>query len=67
MKILVGIKHVPDTETKIKVAGDGVSLRITGPSASGSSRPFDEYALEAGAAAAGSGRGGRGGPRLRRS
>ncbi len=45
MKILVGIKHVPDTETKIKVAPDGVSLDPAGvkwiPS------PYDEYAVEA--------------------
>jgi electron transfer flavoprotein beta subunit len=44
MKILVALKQVPDTETKIKVAADGKSLDpadvkwITGP--------YDEYALE---------------------
>lgn len=44
MKILVALKQVPDTETKIKVAADGRSLEtadvkwITGP--------YDEYALE---------------------
>lgn len=44
MKILVALKQVPDTETKIKVAADGRSLDpadvkwITGP--------YDEYALE---------------------
>jgi electron transfer flavoprotein beta subunit len=44
MKILVALKQVPDTETKIKIAADGKSLDaadvkwITGP--------YDEYALE---------------------
>jgi electron transfer flavoprotein beta subunit len=44
MKILVALKQVPDTETKVKVAADGKSLDpadvkwITGP--------YDEYALE---------------------
>ncbi|MBI4912239.1 MAG: electron transfer flavoprotein subunit beta/FixA family protein [Acidobacteria bacterium] len=44
MKILVALKQVPDTETKVKVAPDGKSLDptdvkwITGP--------YDEYALE---------------------
>jgi electron transfer flavoprotein beta subunit len=44
MKILVALKQVPDTESKIKVAADGKSLDpadvkwITGP--------YDEYALE---------------------
>jgi electron transfer flavoprotein beta subunit len=44
MKILVGIKHVPDTEAKIKLAADG-----RGPDESGIKwvvSPFDEYALE---------------------
>ena len=45
MKILVGIKHVPDTETKIKVAADGVSLDESAVSKWIIS-PFDEYALE---------------------
>jgi electron transfer flavoprotein beta subunit len=44
MKILVGIKHVPDTEAKVKVAADGVSLDETGVKMVLS--PFDEYALE---------------------
>jgi electron transfer flavoprotein beta subunit len=44
LKILVGIKHVPDTETKIKVAPDGVSLDATGVKMVIS--PYDEYALE---------------------
>ena len=44
MKILVGIKHVPDTEAKIKLAADG-----RGPDEAGIKwviSPFDEYALE---------------------
>ena len=44
MKILVGVKHVPDTEAKVKVAADGVSLDETGVKMDVS--PFDEYALE---------------------
>ena len=44
MKILVGLKHVPDTETKIKVADDGVSLAEAGVKFVMS--PFDEYAVE---------------------
>ncbi len=44
MKILVGIKHVPDTETKIKVAADGVSIDESGVKWIIS--PYDEYALE---------------------
>jgi electron transfer flavoprotein beta subunit len=44
MKILVGIKHVPDTETKIKVAADGQSLDEAGVKWIVS--PFDEYAIE---------------------
>jgi len=45
MKILVGIKHVPDTETKVKVGSDGASLD---PAAVNKwvISPFDEYALE---------------------
>jgi electron transfer flavoprotein beta subunit len=45
MKIVVCIKHVPDTETKIKVAADGVSLDESAVSKWVIS-PFDEYALE---------------------
>jgi electron transfer flavoprotein beta subunit len=45
MKILVGIKHVPDTETKVKIAGDGASLDESAVSKWVMS-PFDEYALE---------------------
>jgi electron transfer flavoprotein beta subunit len=44
MKILVGIKHVPDTEAKIKIGADGVSLDETGVKMVPS--PYDEYALE---------------------
>ena len=44
MKILVGLKHVPDTETKVKVAEDGVSLVEAGVKFVMS--PFDEYAVE---------------------
>jgi electron transfer flavoprotein beta subunit len=45
MKIVVGIKHVPDTETKIKVAADGVSLDH-GTVNKWIISPYDEYALE---------------------
>jgi electron transfer flavoprotein beta subunit len=45
MKIVVGIKHVPDTETKIKVAADGASLDA-GAVSKWIISPFDEYALE---------------------
>ena len=44
MKILVGIKHVPDTETKIRLAGDGRSVDESGIKWVMS--PYDEYALE---------------------
>ena len=44
MKILVGIKHVPDTETKIRLAADGRSLDESGIKWVMS--PYDEYALE---------------------
>lgn len=44
MKILVGIKHVPDTETKIKIAADGRSIDEAGIKWIIS--PYDEYALE---------------------
>ena len=46
MKILIGIKHVPDTETKIKVASDGVSLDESGVEWIIS--PYDEFAIEEG-------------------
>ena len=44
MKILVGIKHVPDTEAKIRVAADGVGIDESGLKMVVS--PYDEYALE---------------------
>ena len=44
MKVLVGIKHVPDTEAKIKIAGDGRNIDESGVKWVIS--PFDEYALE---------------------
>ena len=44
MKIIVCIKHVPDTEAKIKVAGDGKSIEEAGVKMVIS--PYDEYALE---------------------
>ena len=44
MKILVCIKHVPDTEAKIKVAGDGKNPDLAGVKMAVS--PYDEYALE---------------------
>ena len=44
MKILVCVKHVPDTETKVKVGGDGKSIDEAGVKFVIS--PYDEYALE---------------------
>ena len=44
MKILVCTKHAPDTEAKIKIAGDGKSPDLAGVKMAIS--PFDEYALE---------------------
>ena len=44
MKIVVCIKHVPDTESKIKVAADGRSLDETGIKWIIS--PYDEFAIE---------------------
>jgi len=44
MKIVVCIKHVPDTGTRVKVSPDGVSLDETGVKMIIS--PFDEFALE---------------------
>jgi electron transfer flavoprotein beta subunit len=46
MKILVGIKHVPDTETKIKLGPDGRAIDESGVQWIVS--PYDEYALEEG-------------------
>ena len=45
MKILVGIKHVPDTETKIKIGSGGSAIDPASVSKWIIS-PFDEYALE---------------------
>ncbi len=45
MKILVGVKHVPDTETEIRIAADGRSIDESGVKWIVS--PYDEYALEA--------------------
>jgi electron transfer flavoprotein beta subunit len=44
MKILVGIKHVPDTETKIRLAPDGRSIDESGIKWILS--PYDEFAIE---------------------
>lgn len=44
MKILVCIKHVPDTEMKVKIGPDGRSIDEAGVKMVIS--PFDEYALE---------------------
>ena len=44
MKILVCIKHVPDTEAKIKVGQDGKNPDLSGVKMIVS--PFDEFALE---------------------
>ena len=46
MKILIGIKHVPDTETKVKIGGDGKTLDESGVKWVIS--PYDEFALEEG-------------------
>ena len=45
MRTLVGIKHVPDTETKVKISSDGTSLDPAAVSKWIIS-PYDEYALE---------------------
>ncbi len=44
MKIAVPVKYVPDTETKVKIAGDGKSLNPEGVSFV--MNPYDEFALE---------------------
>jgi electron transfer flavoprotein beta subunit len=46
MKILVGLKYVPDTEAKVKVGADGASLDPSGVKMIAS--PYDDYALEEG-------------------
>jgi electron transfer flavoprotein beta subunit len=45
MKILVGVKHVPDTETKIKIGAGGAGIDETAVTKWIVS-PYDEYALE---------------------
>jgi len=44
MKIFVCIKQVPDTETRIKIAGDGKTLDMTG--VKWILCPYDEFAVE---------------------
>ena len=46
MKFFVCIKQVPDTETKIKLAGDCLSIDSTG--VKWVMNPYDEYAVEEG-------------------
>lgn len=45
MKIVACVNHVPDTETKVKVGGDGKS--IDGASVNYMLNPYDEFAAEA--------------------
>jgi electron transfer flavoprotein beta subunit len=44
MKILVGVKYVPDTEAKVRVAADGKSMDPAGVKMIAS--PYDDFALE---------------------
>jgi electron transfer flavoprotein beta subunit len=44
MKVAVCVNHVPDTETKIKVGADGVSIDRAGVNYMLS--PYDEFAVE---------------------
>ncbi len=44
MKVVVCVNHVPDTETKVKVASDGMTLDRTGVNYMLS--PYDEFAVE---------------------
>ena len=44
MKIAVPLKYVPDTETRIKISGDGKTTNTEGVSFV--MNPYDEYALE---------------------
>ncbi len=44
MKIFVGIKQVPDTETKVKLAAGGAGVDLTG--AKWVVNPYDEFAIE---------------------
>ena len=45
MKIVVCINHVPDTETKVKVAAEGKTIDKAGVNYM--LNPYDEYAIEA--------------------
>ncbi len=45
MKIVVCVNHVPDTETKVKVGSDGLTIDPAGVNYI--LNPFDEYAIEA--------------------
>ena len=45
MKIIICVNHVPDTETKVKVAGDGKSIDKSG--VNHMLNPYDEIAIEA--------------------
>ena len=44
MKIAVCVNHVPDTETKIKVSADNVSIDKTGVNYM--LNPYDEFGIE---------------------
>jgi electron transfer flavoprotein beta subunit len=44
MNILVCVKHVPDTETRVKIAPDGLHLDLS--EANFVMNPYDEYAVE---------------------
>lgn len=46
MKIIVCVKRVPDTETRIRIAGDGTSIESAGVKYI--LNPYDEFAVEAG-------------------
>jgi electron transfer flavoprotein beta subunit len=46
MKILIFVNHVPDTETKVKVAADGKTIDPAGINFM--LNPYDEYAVEEG-------------------
>ena len=46
MNVSVCIRRVPDTETRIRVGGDGTSIDTSGVKYIVS--PYDEFALEAG-------------------
>lgn len=45
MKIVVCVNHVPDTETKVKIAADGRTIDPTGVNYM--LNPYDEFAIEA--------------------